>query len=121
MVTIVDHALRKNHEGEEFFALILQGGIEMVKSKESGRYYATAKRASIPSTFDEQTCKSMVGLQLPGSIRKVECEPYEITIEESGEVMELNHRWEYLSEAENAEEAIHEGKVIQPVEHSVSE
>ena len=116
MVTIVDHALRKNKEGEEFHALILQGGIEMVKSQETGRYYATAKSASIPSTFDEQICKSMVGQQMPGTIKKVVCEPYEITLKETGEIIELSHRWEYQSEAENAEEAIHEGVVLTAIE-----
>ncbi|WP_321289378.1 hypothetical protein [uncultured Sunxiuqinia sp.] len=116
MVTIVDHALRKNQEGEEFYAIILQGGIEMVKSQETGRYYATAKRASVPSTFDEQTCKSMVGQQMTGEIKKVECEPYEITIKETGEIIELSHRWEYQSEVESAEEAIHEGAVFTAIE-----
>jgi len=57
MVTIVDYSQRKNSEGKDFYSLILQGGIEMVKSKETDRYYATAKRCSITSTFDESTCK----------------------------------------------------------------
>jgi hypothetical protein len=52
MVTIVDYSLRTNQEGKEFFALILQGGIELVKSKATERYYATLKKCQIISTFD---------------------------------------------------------------------
>lgn len=116
MVTITDYALRQNGKGEDFYTLILQGGVEMVKSKESGRFYATAKKCSIPSTFNESTCKAMIGQQLPGVIHKVECEPYEITIKDTGEVIEFSYRWEYASEAENAEEAVFEGKVKDLVE-----
>jgi hypothetical protein len=35
----------------------LQGGIEMVKSKETDKFYVTARKASISSTFDELTCQ----------------------------------------------------------------
>ncbi len=69
MVTIVDFVKRKNSEGEEFNALILQGGIELVKSRETGRYYATAKKTSITSTFDDAMCQSLIGTQIPGSVQ----------------------------------------------------
>ena len=49
----------------------------MVKSKKTGMYYGTAKKASIPSTFDEETCKSLIGQELDGTIERIECEPYE--------------------------------------------
>jgi hypothetical protein len=68
MVKIIDYKARKNSEGEEFFALILQGGLELVKSQETGRYYATAKTASVTSTFDRETCESLIGSEMPGSI-----------------------------------------------------
>jgi hypothetical protein len=112
MVTITDYALRTNTQGEEFFALILQGGVEMVKSKQTGKFYATSKKCSIPSTFDEKTCKAIIGQQMPGMINKVECEPYQITIQETGEILQMSYRWEYVSEAEKAEEAVFEGKVF---------
>jgi len=75
MVRIIDYKTRMNADGEPFLALIVQGGISLVKSKESGLYYATAKKASIPSTFDEETCKSLIGQELEGSVERVECEP----------------------------------------------
>ena len=110
MVRIIDYKERTNSEGEVFFALILQGGLELVKSQETGRYYATAKGASITSTFTEEVCKSLIGEEIPGSIKKVECEPYEYTIQETGEVIELSHRWEYFKEGDTMEEVVFEGK-----------
>jgi hypothetical protein len=109
MVTISDYSKRVNSDGVEFFALILQGGLELVKSQLTGRYYATAKKASQPSTFSEEMCKTLIGQQLPGSIMKVECEPYEFTVPETGEIINLHHRWEYLKEGATIEETVFEG------------
>jgi hypothetical protein len=96
MVTIVNFEKRQSKTGNEFFALILQGGVEMVRSAETGQFYATVKRCSVPSTLDEATCKLMVGSQLDGSIQKLSCDPYEYVVPETGEVIELAHRWSYL-------------------------
>ena len=41
MVRIIDYKVRMNTEGEPFNALIVQGGIQLVKSQETGFYYAT--------------------------------------------------------------------------------
>jgi hypothetical protein len=78
MITIVDYKQRTNQDGEPFIALVLEGDMELVKS-ESGRYYATARRTSIPSSFTEETCKRLIGRQMPGAIVKVTCDPYEYT------------------------------------------
>ena len=110
MVKIIDYAKRTNSKGEQFCALILQSGLEMVKSQETGNYYATARKTSITSTFTEEQCKDLIGHELPGSIRKVECEPYEYTIKDTGEVITLNHRWEYRKEGDTMEEVVHQGK-----------
>ena len=95
MVKITGYKLRESLNGNSFFALLLQGGVEIVKSA-NGNSYATVKTASMPSTFDEATCKALVGMEMPGSIQKVECEPYEYTIQETGEQVLLNHRHEYV-------------------------
>ncbi len=92
MLRIVEFKERTNDEGENFFALILEGSVEMVQSQNTGRYYATALRCSIPSTFTEETCKQLIGTSIPGKIVKVECEPYEFEIPETGEVISLAHR-----------------------------
>ncbi|MES2448770.1 MAG: hypothetical protein V4546_16415 [Bacteroidota bacterium] len=97
MVTIVSYQKRKNDEEKEFFVLILQSGIEIIKSQ-SGGMYATAKKASLPSTFTEETCKQLIGQELVGSIQKVECDPYEFVIPETSEVITRSHRYEYCNE-----------------------
>jgi hypothetical protein len=106
MVKIIDYRARQSKDGEEFFALIISGGIEMVKSRQTGRYYATSKKASVTSTFDEETCRELIGEKIPGSVQKVECEPYEFTIKETGEITTLSHRWVYLKEGETIEEKV---------------
>ena len=106
MVRIIDYKTRMSAEGEPFIALILQSGITLVKSKETGMYYATAKKTSITSTFDEETAKSLIGTELEGSIEKVDCEPYEFVDRDSGEVMVLAHRWVYLKPGDTVEQAV---------------
>ena len=102
MVRIVNYQKRTTEEGKEFFTLELQGGVEIVKSQETGKNYMTARKASMSCTFDELTCQSLIGTELPGSVKKVECEAYEYTIKDTGEVITLNHRFEYLEENDSA-------------------
>ena len=116
MVTIVDFVKRKNSKGEEFNALILQSGIELVKSRETGRYYATAKKTSITSTFDDATCQTLIGTQIQGSVQRMESEPYDFTVPGTGEVLKLTHRWVYLKEGDTVEEkVIADTKVAMPL------
>jgi hypothetical protein len=98
MVRIISYKKRETEDGKEFFVLELQGGIEMVKSKETGKFYVTARKASISSTFDELTCQALIGTELPGKVEKVECEAYEYVIKDTGEVIVLTHRFEYVEE-----------------------
>jgi len=98
MVTVTDYKRRENAAGEEFFVLFLQGDIELVKSSETGKHYATARRTTITTTFNEVTCQQMVGKTLKGSINKVKCDPYNYDIQETGETIQLEHTYEYSPE-----------------------
>ena len=95
MVRIVNYTKRQAVEGREFFALELNGGIEMVMSQASGQFYATAKKAYIASTFDEETCKALIGTEMQGNVAKVECDPYEYIVRETGEIITLTHKYVY--------------------------
>ena len=108
MVTIVDYKAFQKESGEKFYSLVVQGGVEAIKSKESGRTYLTARTTNLACTFNEITCKALIGTQLPGLIRKVEVDPYEYTNRETGEIVEMTHRFEYLSD----EDAIINDNVI---------
>lgn len=95
MVRIVGYKLRQKEDSTTFCALEVQAGIEMVLSQKTNQYYVTAKKTFISSTFDELTCKALIGTQMQGSIIKQECEPYEYTIKDTGEVIVLNHKYVY--------------------------
>ena len=95
MVRIVNYLKRKAEDGKEFFVLELSGGIEMVKSLTTNQFYATSKRAFISSTFDELTCKSLIGTEMLGSVVKQECEPFHYVVKETGEELTLTHRYVY--------------------------
>jgi hypothetical protein len=100
MVRITNYQKRTTEQGKEFFTLELQGGIEVVKSQETGKSYMTARKAIMSCTFDEFTCQSLIGTELPGAVKKVQCEEYSYTIRETGEVITLSHRYEYTDTEE---------------------
>ena len=112
MVTVKEIKKAKNSKDEEFYGLIVQSGAVSVKSKETGRVYFTAKTAFVATTFDEETASSLIGAEFDGTIRKVMCEPYEYTIKETGEVIEMNHRWEYVDPALEMEEQLVEEEAV---------
>ena len=98
MVRIVNYQKRTTEEGKDFFTLELQGGVEIVKSQETGKNYMTARKASMSCTFDELTCQSLIGTELPGFVKKATCEEYSYTIKETGEIITLAHRFEYVEQ-----------------------
>ena len=107
MVRVTDYHAVKNERGETFYALSIQGGVELVRSEETGNFYATARKTRITTTFNEETCKSLVGSELPGKVVKYESEPYEYAIPDTGEVITLEHKYSYMpDEVESMEEAI---------------
>lgn len=98
MVKIIDVKTITTEEGKEFNMLVVQGSLEPLLSNKTGKIYFTMRKANISTTFDEATCKSLVGSELPGKVEKVECEPYEYTVKETGEILTLNHNWQYIDE-----------------------
>ncbi|MDN4011999.1 hypothetical protein QX233_05990 [Chryseobacterium gambrini] len=99
MVRIINYKARQREDGTTFCALEVQGGIEMVLSQKTNQYYATAKKTFISSTFDEETCKALIGTELQGSVQKEKCEPYEYVIKETGESIIMQHRFVYVLES----------------------
>tara|TARA_R110000796_G_scaffold37722_4_gene95169 strand:+ start:35423 stop:35770 length:348 start_codon:yes stop_codon:yes gene_type:complete len=98
MVSIKNFKAITKTNGEMFYALVVQGGVEPTRSENTGRMYFTTRTATVPTTFDEDTCKSIIGTTFNGEIRKIDCEPYDYTIESTGEIVKLSHRWEYVDE-----------------------
>jgi len=107
MVQVTGYRKVETDEGDSYIRLILSGSLSLTKSASTGNYYATVRRCSISSTFDEQTAKGLVGSSLPGTIQKEECEPYQYVIPDTDEEITLTHRWVY-SEQSDEEVAINE-------------
>lgn len=96
MVTIVNyHQRTSSKDGKTFITLELQGPVELVQSMETDRFYATARKCSISSTFSEEVAKTLIGTQFSGSIVRVQKEPYDYTIPETGQIVRLAHGYEY--------------------------
>ena len=106
MVTIVDFEKRKNVLDEEFNVLILQGGVEKVTSKQTGKPYITARKTSIPCTFDEVMAKSLVGQKLPGEIERIEVDEYEFIVPGTKKKLKLTHSYRYSAEPTSIEEVV---------------
>lgn len=98
MVIVKDLKPIKKKDGETFYCLIVEGSVEPVRSEKTGRIYFTARRATVPTTFDQKTCKKVIGAEFDGDVVRVACDPYEYTIEDTGEIIELSHRWEFQDE-----------------------
>jgi hypothetical protein len=95
MVTITNYSVHLAKDGRAFVALELTGDVEMVQSAQTGRFYATARRCSISSTFTEDLAKTLIGKQIRGRIERVACEAYEYTVPETGEIIALTHGYVY--------------------------
>jgi hypothetical protein len=96
MVIISAYYQRQTNEGKPFLVLELQGGLEIVKSKLTGKSYATNKRCTLPCTFDETVAKGLIGTHIQGNIEKVECEPYDYKLPNSDEVVTLDYSYSYV-------------------------
>ena len=102
MVTIANATERtRKSDGSIFVSLDLIGEPTVTISS-NGIPSLTAPRASLPSNLSLAVCKSLIGKQLPGSIQKIECEPYQYTNKDTEEVMTCTHKFQYSPEETSA-------------------
>jgi hypothetical protein len=106
MVTITGLEKRKAADGKEFNVMSLQGGVEVVISKATGKPYLTARRTSIPCTFDEVMAKSLIGLTLPGEIERIETDEYEFLVPGTMKKLKLTHSFRYSAEPTSVLEVV---------------
>ena len=66
----------------------------------------TARKTSIPVTFDEALAQKMIGQELPGTIERMETDEYEFTIPGTKNKIKLSHRWQYNQEPASVEEVV---------------
>ena len=53
MVTVTGFKRKQTNDGRQFTLLELQGGLEMVRSQQTGRFYATTRKCTVSTTFDD--------------------------------------------------------------------
>ena len=99
MVTVSNYASRLRKDGTPFITLELTGGLELIQSGSTGKFYATVRKCSIPSTFSELIAQKMIGQELPGEIVKQKCDPYEFANKQTGEMMMLDYSYAYQASA----------------------
>ena len=106
MVTIIGSEKRKTKTGTDFLVMILQGDIEIAVSKETGKPYLTARKTTIPCTFEESVAKSLIGHQLPGGIERIEVKQYEFVVPSTGKKIKLSHSYQYSKEPATVMEVV---------------
>ncbi|MCX6263198.1 MAG: hypothetical protein NTZ47_01475 [Bacteroidetes bacterium] len=95
MVTVTNCLERQKKDGTTFTVLEISGGVQLIQSQTTQRYYATLRKCNIPFTGTMETAKLMIGQQIEGEIVRVICDPYDFTNPKTGEVISLQHSWAY--------------------------
>ena len=98
MVTVTNYSTRVRKDGTTFIALEISGGVELVQSNNTGKFYATVRKTSIPSTFDETIAKGLVGTQMKGDVVRVQVDAYDFVNPKTGEIIKLQHSYAYSPE-----------------------
>jgi hypothetical protein len=106
MVTIIGLEKRKAADGKEFNVMNLQGSVEVAISKATGKPYLTARKSSIPCTFDEVLAKALIGQSLPGEIERIEVDEYEFLVPGTKKKIKLNHSYRYSAEPVSISEVV---------------
>ena len=98
MVTISSYAVRTRKDKTTFISLELTGSVEVVQSTNTGKFYATVRKTSIPSTFSEEIAKGIVGTQLKGEVVRITTDPYNFVDKRTGDVIQLQHSYAFSPE-----------------------
>ena len=95
MVQVTNFHEVETKDGKTFISLELTGSLELIQSQTTGNFYATVRKCRIPSTFDANIAKMMVGSQMDGDVIRVETDPYEFLNKRTGELIMLQHSYAY--------------------------
>jgi len=80
MVQIIGFEKKQSKSKESYAVLILAAEPEVMISKSSGRPYISAKKTTIPCALEENQAQALIGKELPGSIERVACTPFEVKL-----------------------------------------
>lgn len=96
MVQIIGFEKKKNEKTQESYSvLLLAGDPEVMISKSSGRPYVSVRRTSIPCSLEEKEAQALIGKELPGTIERVSCTPFEVKLA-NGKKVKVSTAFQYL-------------------------
>lgn len=95
MVTVTNALERNKKDGTKFPVLELSGGVELVLSQTTQRYYACIRRCTVPFTGSLDVAKMLIGQKIDGEIVKTIVPPYEVVNKTTGEVNVFQHGYAY--------------------------
>ena len=95
MVTISNYFERQKNDGSTFIVLELTGGVELIQSSKTNRFYATVRKSTFPFTGSAEIAKTLIGQRVEGEIVKVIVEPYTFINPRTQEEMVLRHSYAY--------------------------
>jgi hypothetical protein len=96
MVQIIGFEKKQNKTNESYALLILQSEPEIMISKTSGRPYISARKTTIPCALEENQAQALIGKELPGSIERVSCTPFEVKLA-TGKKVKITSAFQYLA------------------------
>lgn len=105
MVQIIAFQKKENSRTKETYSvLVLQGEPEVLISKTSQRPYIACRKTTIPCALEENQAQALIGKELPGSIERVSCTPFEVKLA-TGKKVKISTAYQFLpSEAVNEKE-----------------
>ena len=98
MVTVTNYTSRTRKDGTTFQVLELSGSVELIQSQETGKFYATVRKTTIPCTFDENIAKGLVGTTMKGDVVRITVDAYDFVNPKTGEIIKLQHSYAYQPE-----------------------
>ena len=67
----------------------------MLISKSSGRPYISAKKTTIPCALEQNQAQALIGKELPGTIERVACTPFEVKLA-TGKKVKITTAFQYM-------------------------
>ena len=96
MVQIIAFEQKENSRTKESYSvLVLQGEPEVLISKSSGRPYISAKKTTIPCALEQNQAQALIGKELPGTIERVACTPFEVKLA-TGKKVKITTAFQYM-------------------------
>lgn len=103
MVTITNYKEVETPDGRQFVSIELQSEPKLVQSSTTGNFYLTVNKTRVTTALSVDVCKTLVGQKLPGTVEKIQVEPYESINKETGEVKVLHHVFVYTPDEQSTQ------------------